>query len=133
MSDKETKEGYHREDLIFSLNKPLTDKLKETAKQHGVTLATLIQTVWGVMLQQYNRTDDVVFGAVVSGRPSEIPGVEQMIGLFINTIPIRIKHIKTKRFTSCSYAARKKCWKLSHLPASLYLIFRQTPHKTGTD
>ncbi|KIU12855.1 plipastatin synthetase [Bacillus subtilis] len=60
MSDKETKEGYHREDLIFSLNKPLTDKLKETAKQHGVTLATLIQAVWGVMLQQYNRTDDVV-------------------------------------------------------------------------
>ncbi len=43
------KEGYHREDLIFSLNKPLTDKLKETAKQHGVTLATLIQAVWGVI------------------------------------------------------------------------------------
>ncbi|MER2459082.1 condensation domain-containing protein [Bacillus subtilis] len=61
---------------MFSLSKSLTDKLKETAKQHGVTLATLIQAVWGVMLQQYNRTDDVVFGAVVSGRPSEIPGVE---------------------------------------------------------
>ncbi len=76
MSDEETKEGYQREDLVFSLSKSLTDKLKETAKQHGVTLATLIQAVWGVMLQQYNRTDDVVFGAVVSGRPSEIPGVE---------------------------------------------------------
>ncbi|MEC1444353.1 plipastatin non-ribosomal peptide synthetase PpsE [Bacillus subtilis] len=98
VSDKETKEGYHREDLIFSLNKPLTDKLKETAKQHGVTLATLIQAVWGVMLQQYNRTDDVVFGAVVSGRPSEIPGVEQMIGLFINTIPIRIKTQQDETF-----------------------------------
>nr|CAA84364.1 peptide synthetase ORF5 [Bacillus subtilis subsp. subtilis str. 168] len=98
VSDKETKESYHREDLIFSLNKPLTDKLKETAKQHGVTLATLIQAVWGVMLQQYNRTDDVVFGAVVSGRPSEIPGVEQMIGLFINTIPIRIKTHQDESF-----------------------------------
>ncbi len=98
VSDEEKKEGYHREDLIFSLNKPLTDKLKETAKQHGVTLATLIQAVWGVMLQQYNRTDDVVFGAVVSGRPSEIPGVEQMIGLFINTIPVRIKTHQDETF-----------------------------------
>ncbi|WIW30337.1 non-ribosomal peptide synthetase [Bacillus inaquosorum] len=98
VSDEEKKEGYHREDLIFSLNKPLTDKMKETAKQHGVTLATLIQAVWGVMLQQYNRTDDVVFGAVVSGRPSEIPGVEQMIGLFINTIPVRIKTHQDETF-----------------------------------
>ncbi|MER0465971.1 amino acid adenylation domain-containing protein [Bacillus cabrialesii subsp. cabrialesii] len=98
VSDEETKEGYQREDLIFSLNKPLTDKLKETAKQHGVTLATFIQAVWGVMLQQYNRTDDVVFGAVVSGRPSEIPGVEQMIGLFINTIPVRIKTHQDETF-----------------------------------
>ncbi|MBU2661358.1 non-ribosomal peptide synthetase [Bacillus cabrialesii] len=98
VSDEETKEGYQREDLIFSLNKPLTDKLKETAKQHGVTLATFIQAVWGVMLQQYNRTDDVVFGAVVSGRPSEIPGVEQMIGLFINTIPVRIKTFQGETF-----------------------------------
>ncbi|MCY7949004.1 condensation domain-containing protein, partial [Bacillus atrophaeus] len=45
----------------------------------------------GVLLQRYNRTDDVVFGAVVSGRPSEIAGVETMIGLFINTVPVRIK------------------------------------------
>ncbi|MCI3987855.1 condensation domain-containing protein, partial [Bacillus vallismortis] len=63
VSDEETKEGYQREDLIFTLKKPLTDKLKETAKQHGVTLATFIKAVWGLMLQQYNRTDDVVFGA----------------------------------------------------------------------
>ncbi|MGQ9007785.1 non-ribosomal peptide synthetase [Bacillus stercoris] len=98
VSDEETKEGYLREDLVFSLSKSLTDKLKETAKQHGVTLATLIQAVWGVMLQQYNRTDDVVFGAVVSGRPSEIPGVEQMIGLFINTIPVRIKTQQDETF-----------------------------------
>ncbi|MCY8026759.1 amino acid adenylation domain-containing protein [Bacillus sonorensis] len=98
VADKETKEGYCREELTFTLNKQLTDKLKETAKQHGVTLATLIQTVWGVMLQQYNRTDDVVFGAVVSGRPSEIPDVESMIGLFINTIPIRVKTDREETF-----------------------------------
>ncbi|MEC1406792.1 fengycin non-ribosomal peptide synthetase FenB [Bacillus halotolerans] len=98
VTDREAKEGYYREELIFTLNQKLTDKLKETAKQTGVTLATFIQTVWGVMLQRYNRTDDVVFGAVVSGRPSEIPGVESMIGLFINTVPVRVKTGKEETF-----------------------------------
>jgi len=46
--------------------------------------------MWGVLLQRYNNTDDVVFGAIVSGRPPEIEDIEQMVGLFINTIPVRI-------------------------------------------
>ncbi|WP_318628501.1 condensation domain-containing protein, partial [Paenibacillus polymyxa] len=51
----------------------------------------LMQTVWGLLLQKYNGTDDVVFGSVVSGRPADIPNVEHIIGLFINTIPVRIR------------------------------------------
>ncbi|WP_318628502.1 condensation domain-containing protein, partial [Paenibacillus polymyxa] len=51
----------------------------------------LMQTVWGILLQKYNGTDDVVFGSVVSGRPADIPNVEHIIGLFINTIPVRIR------------------------------------------
>ncbi|WP_142332382.1 condensation domain-containing protein, partial [Bacillus cereus] len=45
----------------------------------------------GVLLQRYNNSTDVVFGSVVSGRPSEIVGVQNIIGLFINTIPVRIR------------------------------------------
>ncbi|WP_354306170.1 condensation domain-containing protein, partial [Pedobacter sp. UYP1] len=56
----------------------------------GITENTLIQTAWGILLGRYNNTDDVVFGAVVSGRPAEVNGIEEMIGLFINTIPVRI-------------------------------------------
>ncbi|MBJ8192661.1 hypothetical protein JDS79_38630, partial [Bacillus cereus] len=56
-----------------------------------VTRKTLMQTVWGLVLQVYNNSEDVVFGSVVSGRPAEIPGIESMIGLFINTIPVRIQ------------------------------------------
>jgi iturin family lipopeptide synthetase B len=53
-------------------------------------LNTILQVVWGILLSKYKREEDVVFGAVVSGRPSEIPGVESMVGLFINTIPVRM-------------------------------------------
>ncbi|KAF6612957.1 condensation domain-containing protein, partial [Paenibacillus sp. EKM101P] len=65
--------------------------IQRIAKRYQVTINTLMQTVWGLLLQKYNGTDDVVFGSVVSGRPADIPNVEHIIGLFINTIPVRIR------------------------------------------
>ncbi len=56
----------------------------------AITENTFIQAAWGILLARYNNTDDVVFGSVVSGRPAELRGIEEMIGLFINTIPVRI-------------------------------------------
>ncbi|WP_242674831.1 condensation domain-containing protein, partial [Niastella populi] len=58
----------------------------------GITHNTFVQGVWGYLLSRYNNTNDVVFGAVVSGRPAELAGVEEMIGLFINTIPVRVQY-----------------------------------------
>ncbi|ASZ61283.1 hypothetical protein CLD04_08935 [Bacillus subtilis] len=52
---------------------------------------TVMQAIWGVLLQKYNNSNDVVFGSVVSGRPEGIPGIENMIGMFINTIPVRVQ------------------------------------------
>ncbi|NEW06408.1 amino acid adenylation domain-containing protein [Paenibacillus sp. SYP-B3998] len=83
-------EAYAAEHVVCDLGNSLSGRLSRVAKQHQVTLNTLMQAVWGIMLQKYNGTDDVVFGGVVSGRPEEIPGIEQMVGLFINTIPIRV-------------------------------------------
>ncbi|HEX3126989.1 MAG TPA: amino acid adenylation domain-containing protein [Thermoanaerobaculia bacterium] len=60
------------------------------AQRLGVTLNTLVQGAWALLLSRYAQAPDVVFGAVVSGRPAELPGVESMIGLFINTLPVRI-------------------------------------------
>ena len=51
---------------------------------------SMMQTAWGMLLRSYNNIDDAVFGAVVSGRPAEIEGVENMVGLFINTLPVRL-------------------------------------------
>ncbi|GAA1593833.1 hypothetical protein GCM10009678_90040 [Actinomadura kijaniata] len=69
----------------------LTAALQDRARAHGVTLNTVLQLAWGVLLGRLTGRTDVVFGAAVSGRPPELPGVERMIGLFINTIPVRVR------------------------------------------
>ncbi|MFC0514086.1 amino acid adenylation domain-containing protein [Mucilaginibacter angelicae] len=58
-------------------------------KNHRITLNTLMQGVWALLLNRYTGNADVLFGAVVSGRPDELPGVEHRVGLFINTIPFK--------------------------------------------
>ena len=68
------------------------------AKKHSVTLNTVFQGIWGITLAKYNGRLDVVFGLVVSGRPSRILGVESMVGLFINTIPVRVRFEETTTF-----------------------------------
>ncbi|WP_228469442.1 non-ribosomal peptide synthetase [Paenibacillus sp. JNUCC31] len=82
------------------LDDVLIEQMKQIAEQQHVTLHTLVQTVWGVLLQQYNESSDVVFGSVVSGRPPVIPGIESMIGLFINAIPVRIQAQADESFIS---------------------------------
>lgn len=76
--------------MTFSFSKEDTAKLKDLAVKEEVTLSTIFHTLWGILLQAYNQTEDAVFGSVISGRPSEIKGIERMIGLFINTVPVRI-------------------------------------------
>ncbi|MDE1453327.1 amino acid adenylation domain-containing protein [Bacillus paralicheniformis] len=83
-----------QEEVTFSLSKTVTDKLKELAAKEEVTLSTIFHTLWGMLLQAYNQTDDAVFGSVISGRPAEIAGIERMIGLFINTVPVRVTGTK---------------------------------------
>jgi amino acid adenylation domain-containing protein/non-ribosomal peptide synthase protein (TIGR01720 family)/FkbM family methyltransferase len=74
----------------FCLHRSEVDTLSALCGRLGVTENTFIQTAWGILLSRYNGSSDVVFGAVVSGRPADLEGVEGMIGLFSNTIPVRI-------------------------------------------
>jgi amino acid adenylation domain-containing protein/non-ribosomal peptide synthase protein (TIGR01720 family) len=61
------------------------------ARWLGVTTSTLVQTAWGLLLGTLTGQDDVVFGATVSGRSPELDGIESMVGLFINTVPARVR------------------------------------------
>ncbi|MGD2090555.1 MAG: amino acid adenylation domain-containing protein [Candidatus Aminicenantes bacterium] len=98
---EEGKEGkFEQEEFQFKINKALTGKLDRVSNRNEVTLNTTFQTLWGILLQKYNNTGDVVFGSVVASRPAELPGIETMIGLFINTIPIRIQSEHDQRFTT---------------------------------
>jgi amino acid adenylation domain-containing protein/non-ribosomal peptide synthase protein (TIGR01720 family) len=65
-------------------------RLEGLAQRLRVTLNTVVQGAWALLLSRYAQEHDVVFGAVVSGRPAELPGVESMVGLFINTVPVRV-------------------------------------------
>ena len=67
-----------------------TKQLVALGKKYNVTLNTIIECCWGILLGRYNNTQDIVFGVVVSGRPTEVEDIEQIVGLFINTIPVRI-------------------------------------------
>ncbi|MER5362926.1 amino acid adenylation domain-containing protein, partial [Streptomyces sp. NPDC002785] len=77
--------------LLTDLPAGLTARLLGTAREHGLTLNTLLQGAWAVLLGRLTGRDDVVFGGTVSGRPAQVPGVESMVGLFINTLPVRVR------------------------------------------
>lgn len=78
-------------DLPVVLDRDATAELVEFARTHAVTMATIVQFAWAVVLGNLLGADRVVFGSTVSGRPADVPGVESMIGLFINTIPVVVE------------------------------------------
>ncbi|UKO96132.1 amino acid adenylation domain-containing protein [Nostoc sp. UHCC 0870] len=75
----------------FQLSQTITEKLQYAAKQHHLTLNNLVQGAWALLISRYSGESDVVFGATVSGRSPTLEQVDSMVGLFINTLPIRVK------------------------------------------
>jgi amino acid adenylation domain-containing protein/non-ribosomal peptide synthase protein (TIGR01720 family) len=85
--------------VVLELSKADTDRLNQLAAARHVTISTVVRAIWAILLAKRCASDDVVFGVTVSGRPAELPDVEQIIGLFINTVPVRIR---TRRGVSFS-------------------------------
>ncbi|WP_367133476.1 MULTISPECIES: amino acid adenylation domain-containing protein [Streptomyces] len=77
--------------LLTRLPAELTGRLTAAARRRGLTVNTLIQAAWALLLGRVTGSTDVVFGATVSGRPPALPGVDGMAGLFINTVPVRVR------------------------------------------
>ncbi|RII13774.1 Dimodular nonribosomal peptide synthase [Streptomyces sp. YIM 130001] len=78
------------ESLLVSVPPPVTEALR-TWKSRGLTLNTVVQAAWALLLARRTGARDVVFGTTVSGRRPELPSVDSMIGLFINTVPVRLR------------------------------------------
>ncbi|MFM0381669.1 AMP-binding protein, partial [Paraburkholderia strydomiana] len=73
-----------------ALDEALVARLHATARRHEITLNTLMQGAWAVLLARYGHRRQVSYGTTLSGRPAHLPGVERMLGLFINTLPVQV-------------------------------------------
>ena len=86
-------------EVEFRLPCKEADALRAASIAHQLTLNTVLQGAWAITLGRFTGQDDLVFGVTVSGRPAEIGGVEDMIGLFINTVPLRTRLSYGKRIS----------------------------------
>jgi pristinamycin I synthase-3/4 len=80
-----------RRELHRRLPERVAARLRDAGRTLGVTTSTMVHTAWGLVLGRLTGRWDVVFGSVVSGRPPAVPGIESMIGCFINTVPVRLR------------------------------------------
>ncbi|MEH2149873.1 non-ribosomal peptide synthase/polyketide synthase [Nostoc sp.] len=89
LSMREQHSGYGEQQIDLTV--PATAAVMSFVRQHQLTMSNLVQATWGLLLSRYSQETDVVFGATVSGRPPELVGVESIVGLFINTLPVRVQ------------------------------------------
>ncbi|NDV10767.1 amino acid adenylation domain-containing protein, partial [Rhodococcus sp. IEGM 248] len=106
-----------------------TRALSELAARLDVTVNTVMQAAWGILLMRMTGRDDTVFGSTVSGRPPQLAGVESMIGLFINTVPVRVRADPDESITQLlTRMHREQADLLDHL----YLGLTDIQHAAGT-
>ena len=126
--------GFSEEHILIS--RYTTSALNSLCKKHRLTLNTFIQGAWALLLHHYSMENDVLFGTVVSGRPTDLTGVESMVGLFINTQPTRIhinsdsglmqwlQEIQQEQFTARKYEYSHliKIQEVSEIPRGVQLF-----------
>ncbi|MEH2337088.1 amino acid adenylation domain-containing protein [Nostoc sp.] len=141
-SDQEERYGEQQ----ASLPAPAKEALQSLVRQHRLSLNILVQGVWALLLSRYSGLEDVVFGATFSGRPPELVGSESTLGLFINTLPMRLlvspqaslwywlRDIQEQGFTQrdYEYCSQGQIHEWSEVPGSLplyesLLVFQSYP------
>ncbi|MDC7777729.1 non-ribosomal peptide synthetase/type I polyketide synthase [Bacillus cereus] len=90
LSNKNSNQLKKAKTYVKEIDKEQSDRFRSFASNQGVTLATLFYTAWGLLLQRYKNSEDVIFGTTVSGRSIPMHGLSEMVGLFINTPPLRV-------------------------------------------
>ncbi|MCY1291375.1 Linear gramicidin synthase subunit D [compost metagenome] len=87
----EEEKGGLNKDHYLTLDQKFTSRLKKFAQRRNVTVNTLVQSAWALLLSFYTGNSTVVFGATVAGRPVDMKGIEKRVGLFINTLPLVVE------------------------------------------
>jgi len=83
--------GVEVKDIEIKFDEKLTAELNSFVRENKLTMNSIFQGIWALILSKYRNENDVLFGGTVSGRNPQLPGIESMVGLFINTLPVRIK------------------------------------------
>jgi amino acid adenylation domain-containing protein len=85
--------------LQTRLDESLTESIDRLTRRYQLTVNTVMEGAWAVLLSRYSGQQEVLFGATVSGRPHDLPGAQDMVGLFINTLPVKVDVAPGERVT----------------------------------
>ena len=119
-------------DQELRLSPALAGEMTDLAQGRGLTVNTLVQAAWALTIARYGGEPDVVFGTVVSGRPAALPGVESMVGLFINTLPVRLVADPVARLDAWLASVQKSLLELrQHETAALAQVQRASEVPPG--
>ncbi|HLX07815.1 MAG TPA: amino acid adenylation domain-containing protein, partial [Thermoanaerobaculia bacterium] len=107
--------------------------LRELARRRRLTLNTLVEGAWALLLARMTAAPEVVFGVTLAGRPAELPGVESMVGVFINTLPLRLRVAPERRLDDwLAELQDQQVELLSHQHTPLNLVQRWSGLEAGT-
>ncbi|GLY47006.1 non-ribosomal peptide synthetase [Lentzea sp. NBRC 102530] len=127
-------EGHEPSELFADMVVDAPAGLDAAVRSAGVSLSVAVHSAWGVTLGSLLGSQDVVFGSTVSGRDADVPGIDEMVGLFINTIPVRVGWSAGSSARSLLDAVRShQTAVLPHQHVSLTRIGRQAPHGSAFD
>ncbi|NET65458.1 MAG: amino acid adenylation domain-containing protein [Moorea sp. SIO1G6] len=126
--------SYQEEQI--NLGQTTTKALQFLVREHRLTMATLLKAAWALLLSRYSGESEVLFGVGVSGRPGNLLGVEKMVGLFMNTLPLRVQvssqvqlipwlqqlNQKQLQLQEYSYSHLVEIQRLSEIPAGIPLF-----------
>jgi thioesterase domain-containing protein len=110
---------FHEQRIDLSVSE--TAALQSLARRHRVTLNTLLQGAWAALLGYFSDQEDVLFGATVSGRSADLPGIDAMVGLFINTLPVRVRVSPEASFVTVLKAIQERqagLHRFEHVPVA---------------
>ena len=115
--------------ITVELPEDVTAGLAALAREQGLTLNTVVQVLWALVLGGHTGSHDVVFGTTVHGRPADLAGAERMIGLFINTVPVRVRLHPAERASALLTRVRSE---QSRLVDAQYLGLAEIQRAAGT-
>ncbi|WP_281404514.1 non-ribosomal peptide synthetase [Pyxidicoccus fallax] len=113
-----------------SLDEAGTSALQDFARRHGLTPSTLVHGAWALLLSRYGGGEDVVFGTTLSGRPAELPGIDEAVGLFIHSLPVRARVRSTAKLVPWLRELHAGLMELSqreHVPLPLLQGWSEVP------